>query len=409
LTLQDVIERARREHPLIIAAKQRAAMAEAEKLEAGMRPNPTLTLSGENFPLGSTQNEFNFGQSIDWFATYSQTFETAGKRKLRVSFAERNLEAAQAEASIIERRIVYEVKAAYSLVTIARLRVALLGENLNNLNQLVGLNETRVREGYTAEGDLIKVRLESQRIEFQMRKASLEYDRAKIELLRAIGASSFENGDLSFEIVEELDYQPVLLDAVSLQEAAMRLPQVQVAQAHLERAQALLRLEQARSRPDIVTSIGYKRNGPDNTMYGAISVPLPIYNRNKAQIARAEADVQAAQAELRHSRNLVSAELAAARRAVEMNQKQVESLRADFLLRADESRSISLAAYREGAADLIVLLDAQRVRNQAQEFYFQAFHDYQLSIYELERAAGIEQLPRRTSSVKTAQKFGDGK
>ena len=119
--------------------------------------------SGENFPLGPTKNDFDFGQSLDWFATYSQTFESAGKRKLRVSFAERELEAAQAEASVIEQRIVYEVKAAYQHVLISRLRVELLRENINNLNQLVSLNEIRVREGYTAEGDLIKVRLESQR------------------------------------------------------------------------------------------------------------------------------------------------------------------------------------------------------------------------------------------------------
>lgn len=82
---------------------------------------------------------------------------------MRVSFAERELEAAQAEASVIEQRIVYEVKAAYQHVLISRLRVELLRENINNLNQLVSLNEIRVREGYTAEGDLIKVRLESQR------------------------------------------------------------------------------------------------------------------------------------------------------------------------------------------------------------------------------------------------------
>ena len=406
LTLGGAVERARRSHPLIVAAKQRVAIAEAEKLESGLKPNPSLTVSGENFPLGPAPKGFEFGSGVDWFAVYTQTFETGGKRNLRVSLAEHNLEVAQGEASAVERRVVFEVKVAYQRVASARLRVELVRENHAGLSQLAGLNEVRVKEGYIAEGDLIKARLEAQRVEFQLRRAGLEYVRTKIELLRAMGASSFEEGELSFEIAEELNFQPVSINTTLLREAAMRLPQVQTAQSRVERAQSLLRLEQARVRPDITASVGYKRNGPDNALYAAVSAPLPLYNRNQAQIARAQAEVEAARAELQYAHNTVLAELAAARRAVEFNQKQVESLRAEFLSLADESRSVSLAAYREGAVDLLVLLDAQRVRSQAQELYFQAIFDYQLAIHELERAAGIERLPARQD---TSQRVVDGK
>lgn len=402
LTLAEVIASARRNHPLIVAAQQRVAMAEAEQLEAGLRPNPSFYVSGENFPITGTRHPFDFGSSIDWFAVYSHTYETSNKRQLRVSFAERNLAAAQAEAAAIERGVLYEVKAAYHRVAISKLRGALLSENLNSLNQLVGLNEVRVREGYTAEGDLIKVRLETQRVEYQMRRVELEHERARIELLRAMGAGSFEKNETEFEVAEELDYAPAAIDPAQLREAAMKLPQLQAGRAMVERAQAHLRLEQARTRPDFTFNVGYKRNSGDNTLVAGVTVPLPVYNRNQAQISRAEAALAAAQAEMRHTQNLALAELAAAERAVRMNQKQIESLRADFLLRADESRSISLAAYREGAVDLLVLLDSQRVRAQAQEFYFQALYDYQLSIHELERASGIDRLPRQAPDAQTS-------
>jgi cobalt-zinc-cadmium efflux system outer membrane protein len=198
----------------------------------------------------------------------------------------------------------------------------------------------------------------------------------------------------------------VSINTTLLREAAMRLPQVQAAKSRVERAESLLLLEQARVRPDITASIGYKRNGPDNALYAAVSAPLPFYNRNQAQIARAQAEAEVARAEVQYAQNIVLAELAAARRSVEFNQRQVESLRAEFLSLADESRSVSLAAYREGAVDLLVLLDAQRVRSQAQELYFQALYDYQLAIHELERAAGIERLPARQ---ETSQRVVDGK
>jgi cobalt-zinc-cadmium efflux system outer membrane protein len=215
-------------------------------------------------------------------------------------------------------------------------------------------------------------------------------------LLRSLGASSFEPNETAFELADGLDYQPVVYEAATLQEAALRQPQVSAAQMRVEQARALLKLEQARARPDLTATFGYKRNSMDNALYGALTVPLPLYNKNRGMIARAAAEIAAAEAELQHARNTVLAELAAARRAVEMHQQQVESLRADFLLRADESRNVSLAAYREGAVDLLILLDAQRTRGQAQELYFQALYDYQIAVHELERAAGIERLPTRS-------------
>lgn len=402
LSLAEALNRARQNHPLLIAAKQRVAMLEAERVEAGLKLNPSLTVSGENFPLDPPQEGFAFNRTIDWFATFTQTFETGNKRGLRLALAERGVESAQAEVAAQEKRLVYEVKAAYQKAAFERLRVELLRENLNNLQQLVKLNEVRVREGYTAEGDLIKVRLETQRFDYQLRKAALEYEKAKIHLLNTAGANSFELNDTDFELADNLDFQPTAFEPATLQEAALRQPQLLAAQTRVERARAQLQLEQARTRPDITTTFGYKRNGIDNALYGALSIPLPLYNKNQGMIARAQAEIEVAEAEVRYVRNNVLAELAAARRAVVLHQQQVEAMRTDFLLQADEVRNISLAAYREGASDLLVVLDAQRTRSQAQELYFQALYDFQIAVHELERAAGIERLPVRAGGIQTS-------
>jgi len=403
LTLAEAIEAARRQHPMIVATKQRLAVAEAEMVEAGLRPNPSITISGENFPLGSVREGFNFGSTMDWFATLTHTFETAGKRGLRVAYAERGVDAAQAEAAEAERRVIFEVKAAYQLMAITKLRQELFRENLNNLNQLVSLNEIRVREGYTAEGDLIKVRLEAQRFEYQARRADLEFETARIGLLRAMGAGSFEDADLAFGIADDLVFQPASINPAELERSALELPQVRAARARVERAESLLRLEQARTRPDITATVGYKRNGTDNAMFAGVNIPLHLFNRNQAMIERSRAELEVAQAELRSVRSQVLSDLVAARRAVEMNQRQVESMQADFLMRADESRNISLAAYREGAADLLILLDAQRVRSQTQELFFQTLYDYRVAVHNLERAAGIRTLPIKTARLQATR------
>ncbi len=392
LTLGEAVRRVRQNHPLLVAAKQREAMFAGELFEAGLKPNPTFTLSGENFPLDPPEGGFRFNRTMDWFAYFSQTIERGNKRDLRRAAAQRAVEVARVEAEGLERQLVYEVKVAYQHAAIARERIELLRENVNQLGQLVKLNEVRVNAGYTAEGDLIKVRLEAQRLDYSVRKAMIEYDRAKIALQKAMGESSFET---EFELAERLNFKPTALNLQTLQEAAMRRSNIKLGEARLEKAQALLQLERANARPDLTASFGYKRNGQDNALYGALSIPLPLYSKNQGNIARSEAEVAMIAAELKFERAVVWAELTAARRTVEANERQIEALRTEFLRNADESQQVSLAAYREGATDLLHLIDAQRTRTQAQELYFQALADYQLAIHELERAAGIEQLPRR--------------
>ncbi len=392
VTLTEAIQRTRQNHPLLIAAKQRVAMFEGELFEAGLKPNPTFTVSGENIPLDPPDGGFSFKRTMDWFAYFSQTFERGNKRELRRATAERAVEVANIEAEDVERQLVYDVKVAYQHAAIARERIELLRENITQLGQLVKLNEVRVQAGYTAEGDLIKARLEAQRIDYSLRKAAIEYDRAKIALQKAMGDSTFE---ADFDLAERLDFKTVSLNAKALQDAALRRSNIKTVEARLEKARASLQLQRANARPDLTASFGYKRNGVDNALYGALSIPLPIYNKNQGNISRAEAEVAMIESELKFERALVVAELTAARRTVEANERQIEALRTEFLRNADESQQVSLAAYREGATDLLHLIDAQRTRTQAQELYFQALADYQLAIHELERAAGIEQLPRR--------------
>jgi outer membrane protein, heavy metal efflux system len=392
LTLAAAVQRVRQNHPLLIAAKQREAMFEGELFEAGLKPNPTLTVSGENFPLDPPDGGFRLNRTMDWFAYFSQTIERGNKRELRRAAAQRAVDIAKVEAEALERQLIYDVKIAYQNAAIARERIELLRENINQLGQLVKLNEVRVQAGYSAEGDLIKVRVEAQRIDYSVRKAMIEYDRAKIALQKAMGESSFEN---DFDLAERLDFKPTSFNPKSLQEAALQRLNIKLAEARLEKAQAFLQLERANARPDLTASFGYKRNGRDNALYGALSIPLPLYSQNRGNIARATAEVSMIEAELKFERAAVLAELTAARRTVEANERQIEALRAEFLRNADESQQVSLAAYREGATDLLHLIDAQRTRTQAQELYFQALSDYQLAIHELERAAGIEQLPRR--------------
>ena len=115
-------------------------------------------------------------------------------------------------------------------------------------------------------------------------------------------------------------------------------------------------------------------------------MPLKIRDRNQAGIARAQADQKAAAALLDVARSHTIAEVDAAFEAFRTARDQVQTFRNELLNQADESRSIALAAYEEGATPLLSVLEAQRTRAEVLQQYFKTLFDYQLSLSELELA-----------------------
>jgi len=86
---------------------------------------------------------------------------------------------------------------------------------------------------------------------------------------------------------------------------------------------------------------------------------------------------------------VVRAELRTAERELENRRRQLQDLLATSRQRAAEAADIANAAYREGGADLLRLLDAQRVRIDLEVLNATTLMEYRQSIVALETAMGV--------------------
>jgi cobalt-zinc-cadmium efflux system outer membrane protein len=393
-TIEDVVSDALAEHPFIVASRERLTAAKGTSVDAGRWLNPRLNFSGENLRFGA--DDFDLWTQPDWFLFLTQTIETADKRGHRKRAAEVGVELATLQQQILVRELTHRVKVAFQNVLTAQEKFALAQDSWGRLDELVELNRIRAVEGYTPEGDYIKSRLESQRFEHALRQSELALHQAKIRLLQTLGYTNFAT---DFELVPPGPVPASSIDEAALREIAGRRPEILAAEAVVARSDARAQLEGALKHPDVAASVGYKRNGPANTLYLGMSLPLPILNQNQGGILRGRAELAIAQADLLLERSRALGQLEAALEGVRMTRQQIESLRTDFVERADESRAVALAAYSEGAADLLIVLEAERTRNGAQELVVDAAHDHRIALYELERAAGVRTLPRNASVV----------
>ena len=387
LTLESATEQFLRRNLAVEAARFEVGVAEAERVGARLRPRPGLTLSAENLRLSGTtptSRLYEFG------ATVAQPFELGNRQGLRREVAERTVTVAEARLAEALRRRLFELRRAYYDAVLAGIVLRIEQENRDNFAELVRFNTVRLEEGYIAEGELLKVRLERIKFDAGVANAALAFRQAKVRLLEMLGEGDFERA-ATLGVADGMAFRPAALDLAQLRQAALaNRPEVKVAESEVSLAESVFKLERSRSKGEVTPYVGYRRVGVDNTVAAGVTVPLPFGNRNQGGVARAEAEQRVAEANLRLARNRALAEVESAYRAFETAQEQVKAYEAGVLRQADESRDITLAAYREGVTELIALLDAQRTRSEVRTNYYRALLDYQTSLFQLEMVTGVE-------------------
>jgi cobalt-zinc-cadmium efflux system outer membrane protein len=369
------------------AARLEVGVAEAERVGARLRPRPGLTVSAENLRLSG---ETPASRLQEYGLTVAQPIELGNRKTLRTEVAERTIAVSEARLTEVLRRQLFDLKRTYYESVLARVLLNIEQENRDNFEGLVKFNTARFEEGYIAEGELLKVRLERTKFDFAVANAELTFRKAKIRLLELIGEPDYERA-ARIEVNNQLQAPKAELNLAALKDSALaNRPDVKVAEAELSLVESNIKLERSRAKGEVTPYVGYKRVGVDNTVLAGVTVPLPLGNRNQSGIARAEAEQKVAQTNLALARNRALAEVDAAYRAYETAREQVRAYEAGLLRQADESREIQLGAYQEGAAELIALIDAQRTRTEVRANYYRAIFDYYTSLFQLELATGTD-------------------
>jgi len=379
LSLDDAVSQALASHPLLAEGRQRAASARGQQTQAGLAPNPRLVLQLENLrPQGIPFRE------NDHFAYLQQTLETAGKRTKRVELASRGLARVELENEILKRQIELRVRQAYWAAAGAARVHALLEENIRTFDQNVTYHEIRVREGAMAETDLLRVRLEAERLRLAANQAHLDFEKARIQLFREMGSAEFPPATLAEPL--ELSADPPLLADVD--DALRQRPEIALARARIDQARAAVALAQSGAKSNLELLGGYKRtNGYDTALLG-LQTDLMLRNRNQGNLESALAEVKMEESALAATQAVVRAEVQSARVEVDTRRRQLSEFLVRARRQAAEAARIAQAAYRLGGTDLLRLLDAERLRIEIEVMNCQALTGYRQSLESLRAAMG---------------------
>ena len=370
----------------LLAERYNVGVADAAVLTAGLRPNPVVTVSAM---LPETALVDTGIATREGAIRTDYVFERGGKRDRRVEQATLARSVAELQLLDVTRKLVLDVEMAFADVQLAKLNLALAQENLDAFENVVAVNVERVRTGDLAQVELARSRLAA--LQFQN---DVEQQTSKLAVARTrLGSLLGRPLMASVDVIGDLRRDSDTIDRDLLRSRALEArPDLRAARSDQARSLADIRLQLANGKIDFTISGEYHRQdggGLIGNNYGIFfSAPLPVFNRNQGEVARARTQQQQLDAKTRALEADITADLDAAFTQYTSARSIVERIERDMLAQARDVRSTMEYSYRRGEASLVEFLDAVRAFNDTTRSYNEARADYARSLYTLDAISG---------------------
>ena len=323
--------------PTNVEATALLEAAEARIRQARVRPNPAIDLTAENaFGTGP----FDGYRNAETTLGLTQELELWGRRGARI-------DAARAEAGIsVVRRDLAAIDAAgrlaltYAEAEAAQRRAALAEETLTLTVADARAALLLVEEGREPLLRGIQGESEAAAARASRDEAQAERDAA---FARLTSVAMLTNPATEIE-VSLLDDAPESA-AVGVSSA----PTVKVAEAERDAAERRIAVQRSLTSPNVSASVGVRRYEAEDAtaLTFGLSMPLPLFDRNRGNIEAAQAELRASDARLMSARQDAQADRAAAVARLGASSSRVSATDAGVSA-ADEAYRLSRVGFEAG-------------------------------------------------------------
>jgi cobalt-zinc-cadmium efflux system outer membrane protein len=368
MTLRDAVARAQKSAPGVRSAEASAAGAAASVQGAQLLPNPTLSVEAENI-LG-TGRYARYGGSETTYSV-AMPLELGGKRDARTRVAQAEQSVAQVGVTVAMADLTLKVTQAFIAVAASERRLELANQRRNLAIQAERVARLRVGAGKVSPIDEQRAVAQRLRADVDVQRAERAVNLVQANLARLVGATQ------PFSVVARW-----FGEASSETGFDMFGPPLSQVTAEAQVAAAKARVDAARRAriPDLTVSAGVRRlkETNDTAAVVALSIPIPVFNSGHAELVRARAELDKAEAERSAAALDLAETLASARADVADARASAVSAIGPELAAAQEAARIARIGYAEGKFSQLDLIEAERSLSQTQEAAIEAlatFHD----------------------------------
>lgn len=401
LTLDDVERMALSANPEIGVAARRVAIAQAHVPVAGALDDPMAMYRGWGVPL---EHPWNLNSAQNMFSI-SETLPGRGKRSLRTSVAESDVDVAKAQLDQVRLEVRVRVHKAFGDLLRADDEIRIHDQHVAIARQAIEAARIKYTTGKVPQQDILKAQVALTRLAEHMIQFDHDADLARARLNTLLGRAP--NSPL--RVTGEHAVLDTLPQAQDLDDLALRSrPDLLAAQQAAERSHREQALAKKAYVPDFTVSAGYMimpsgQNFRNAYMVeGSMNLPWLNHRKHDAEIAEATAQVTEQDADLAEQRNMAFGQIQEALVEAEAAQKLAHLYHEELRPQAEATLQSSVIAYENDKTDLLDLLDSQMAVVDIDLAWIQAVADFDSRLADLELAAGasLQQFESPTAEVK---------
>lgn len=400
MTLDQAIETMIKQNLAILALQYEIPMAEADVVTAGLRANPIFYADMQLIPYGNYSNARPGGQT-QTDVNINYPLDLSRKRKYRKIVYERAKKVTEAQLQDAVRQQIDNLYTVYVDVVDAMQNLKYSEIYLAGINKVLEKTQAKFDQDQIKYSDVEAVMVTKQQSEIDVRER-----RRTLEVrLRTLAFTI----NLAPEVANNLAIRTIFYDArelpgthESLTRTALDFrPDMMLQRFGLDRAHADVRLSLAERYSDVYL-LWQPYTFQNNNYLGLKSayswtlgatIPMPIYNRNQGNIARARLNVDQTKIEVSGQEKQVAFDVYAAIVEFEISRDNMVDLNNRVIKTARRVRDSAYNKWDLGATSVLEYLDAQKDFNDLAKRLTDAVTRHRRAMLDLNTAVGIRVMP----------------
>jgi outer membrane protein TolC len=304
LTWEDCVKEARRNHPDLVSASEKARQAglNTKITKSGLLPQISGDASARKSGVEGqdSTNSYSYGFSI------RQLIYDGFKTSSDVSAASESAKAVQYNYLVVSSNVRQSLSAAFAELLRAQELVPITETIAARRKQNLELVQLRYKAGREHKGSLLTAEADFAQAQYEVQQAKRNVSLAQRRLIKELGRGKFS----PIEVKGDFEYAPKEEQKPDLESLADSTPLLKQIIANKEAVRYGLRSAKASLYPQIYTSVSAGASAQDfppdqNDWSVGISLSVPLFEggANKARISKAESSLNQAAADERSDRD----------------------------------------------------------------------------------------------------------
>jgi len=331
------------------------------------------------------------GASVNQLWQIEQRLPLSGRLGYLRQAGSAAVSSAQSQSAFQRWQGVSAVRAAFYDVVAAQEREKVMRANLDRLTEITRILLEREKQGEGSTYDRLRAERERAEIETELLTARVAIAQARSRLAALLRPNTEPSGIVASGELRTATDVPLVSE---LHKRALEIRgDYRAQEKEIEQFQFAQRAAQRLRVPEPSVVAGFNRAQASPGMmasgsYIALSVPLPLFNDGKTEVARFRAEAERTQARRQTLEQRIFAELSGAHSALQLHRAAADGYRRSLDTQGQRLEQIAQAAYQEGELDILGLLDAWRVSLQSRLRLLELNAASKRAEIELERVAG---------------------